>query len=104
MAAVLHDLVEDTPITIDDLRSEGFPDEVLNAVLALTKTNGESRLSAAARASENPIARAVKLADVTDNMDLSRISQPTEEDRARIKAYEEVRTILRSKDTRRSSS
>jgi guanosine-3',5'-bis(diphosphate) 3'-pyrophosphohydrolase len=104
MAAVLHDVVEDTPITIDDLRSEGFPDEVLTAVLALTKTNGESRLSAAARASENPIARAVKLADVTDNMDISRISQPTEEDHARIKVYEEVRTILRSKDTRWSSS
>jgi guanosine-3',5'-bis(diphosphate) 3'-pyrophosphohydrolase len=98
MAAVLHDVVEDTTTTIADLRVQGFPEEVLNAVLALTKTKGETRLAAAARAAANPIARAVKLADVTDNMDLSRISEPTEEDYARVKIYEQVRTILRSGD------
>ena len=84
IAAVLHDVVEDTAITMDDLRSEGFPKEVLNAILALTKTKGETRLAAAARAAANPIARAVKLADVADNMDLSRISKPTEEDYTRV--------------------
>jgi GTP diphosphokinase / guanosine-3',5'-bis(diphosphate) 3'-diphosphatase len=96
MAAVLHDVVEDTAITIDNLRSEGFPEEVLNAILALTKTKGETRLAAAARAAADPIARTVKLADVADNMDLSRISQPTEEDYARVKIYEQVRAILRA--------
>ncbi len=69
MAAVLHDVVEDTNLTLDDLRAEGFSEEVLEAVKALTKVDGEARLEAAQRAAQNPIARAVKLADVTDNMD-----------------------------------
>lgn len=82
MAAVLHDVVEDTSVTIDLLRAEGFPPEVLDAVLALTKTKGETRIAAARRAVVNPVARAVKLADVADNMDMSRISKPTEKDLA----------------------
>jgi guanosine-3',5'-bis(diphosphate) 3'-pyrophosphohydrolase len=73
MTAVLHDVVEDTPVSLSDLRSDGFPAEVLDAIRALTKTAGEDRIAAAMRAAENPIARVVKLADVTDNMDLSRI-------------------------------
>ena len=96
MAAVLHDVVEDTSVTLDDLRSEGFPAEVLVAIHTLTKTKGEARIAAARRAAANPIARAVKLADVTDNMDLGRISRPTEEDFARVKVYEEVRALLLS--------
>jgi (p)ppGpp synthase/HD superfamily hydrolase len=94
MAAVLHDVVEDTPVTLDDLAAEGFPPDVLAAVKALTKLKGESRISAAQRAAQDPIARVVKLADVTDNMDLSRISQPTEKDFARLKEYEQVHQIL----------
>lgn len=94
MTAVLHDVVEDTPITLDDLKSEGFPTEVLEAVHALTKTDGESRIAAAKRAAGNTIARTVKLADVTDNMDISRIPQPTEKDHARIKDCEQVKALL----------
>lgn len=94
ITAVLHDVVEDTTITLQDLRDEGFPAEVVDAVPALTKTEGESRLSAAARAAANPIARAVKLADVGDNMDLSRIAAPTEKDYARLREYEQVRALL----------
>jgi (p)ppGpp synthase/HD superfamily hydrolase len=94
MAAVLHDIVEDTPTTFDDLVAEGFPPEVVAAVRALTKTDGEKRLDAAHRAAADPVARAVKLADVTDNMDLSRIAAPTEKDFARLREYEQVRAIL----------
>jgi len=96
MAAVLHDVVEDTSVTLDELRSEGFPAEVLEAIAALTKTAGEARLAAARRAADNPIARAVKLADIADNMDLTRISSPTEADYARLKVYEQVRALLLS--------
>lgn len=99
MTAVLHDVVEDTEITIDVLRSEGFPAEVLDAVLAITKAKGESRIEAAMRAAQNSVARAVKLADVRDNMDLSRITQPTEKDFARLKEYEQVLALLLSHDT-----
>ena len=94
MAAVLHEVVEDTAITIDDLAREGFPSEVLRAIAALTKLPGETRLEAAARAAADPIARKVKLADNAENMDLSRIPNPTEKDYARCREYEEVRALL----------
>ena len=94
MAAVLHDVVEDTAITIDDLAREGFPPAVLRAVEALTKLPGETRLEAAARAAADPVARKVKLADNAENMDLSRIPNPTDKDYARCREYEEVRALL----------
>ena len=94
MAAVLHDVVEDTSVTLEDLRTEGFAWEILAAVHALTKTDGESRLCAARRAAANPIARRVKLANVADNMDIGRIANPTAKDYARVKEYEQVRELL----------
>jgi len=94
MAAVLHDVVEDSEITYDDLISEGFPEEVVEAVRVLTRAKGASRIDAARKAVQNPIARVVKLADVADNSDLSRIPNPTEKDHARLKEYEQVREIL----------
>lgn len=94
MAAVLHDVVEDTPVSLEDLGKEGFHPEVIAAVDALTKRSGESRLDAASRAAANPIARVVKLADVTDNMDLSRIAEPTDRDFERLKEYVKVKKLL----------
>jgi len=94
IAAVLHDVVEDTHISLADLAAEGFPGEVLAAIEALTKKKGEHRLPAAHRAAANPIARVVKLADVDDNMDLSRIPHPTTADYARLEEYKLVRAIL----------
>lgn len=94
MAAVLHDVVEDTSVSLEDLRNEGFHPDVVAAVDALTKRAGETRLQAAARSALNPIARVVKLADVTDNMDLSRISDPTAQDFDRLKEYVKVKKLL----------
>ena len=94
MAAVLHDVVEDTSVSLDDLSKEGFHPDVIVAIDALTKRPGESRIEAASRAAANPIARVVKLADVTDNMDLSRISEPTDKDFARLKEYVKVKKLL----------
>lgn len=94
MAAVLHDVVEDTSLSFEDLQREGFPAAVIDAVRALTKLPGESRLQAAQRAAANAVARAVKLADVTDNMDLRRLPAPTEKDLARLTEYEQVKALL----------
>lgn len=94
MAAVLHDVVEDTSVTLARLEQEGFPAEVLRAIAALTKLPGETRLDAAMRAAADPVARVVKLADNTENMDLSRIPNPTDKDYARCREYEEVRAVL----------
>jgi (p)ppGpp synthase/HD superfamily hydrolase len=94
MVAVLHDVVEDSEYSLEQLSKEGFSQGVLDAVDALTKLPGESRVTAAHRAARNPLARAVKLADNAENMDLGRISNPTAKDFARMKEYEEVRQIL----------
>lgn len=94
IVAVLHDVVEDTDVTLDILRSSGFSPAVIDAVEALTKRPGEGRLEAAARAARNKIARVVKLADNAENMDLSRIPAPTEKDRARLEEYKAVRALL----------
>lgn len=94
IAAVLHDIIEDTPVTFDDLRREGFAPEIVEAVRALTKFEGETRVEAATRIARNPIAREVKLADIADNMDLSRIPAPTPRDFERLEEYEAARRIL----------
>ncbi len=94
IAAVLHDVVEDTDISLEQLRAEGFAEAVIQAIDALTKREGESRIDAAHRAAANTIARMVKLADNAENSDLSRIANPTERDLARMKEYEAVRAIL----------
>ncbi len=73
IAAILHDVVEDTSVTLDDLRREGFAEHILAAVDALTKRPGESRMDAAKRAGSDKIALMVKLSDLRDNMDPSRI-------------------------------
>jgi GTP diphosphokinase / guanosine-3',5'-bis(diphosphate) 3'-diphosphatase len=98
IAAVLHDIVEDTNVSLEDLRSEGFSEAVVGAVEALTKRPGEGRLEAATRAATNKIARAVKLADNAENMDLSRIPSPTEKDLARLEEYKAVRALLLGTD------
>jgi guanosine-3',5'-bis(diphosphate) 3'-pyrophosphohydrolase len=94
IAAVLHDVVEDSPVTLADLADLGFAPDVVAAVEALTKRPGESRLDAAKRAAAHPIARVVKLADNAENMDLSRIPHPTEKDHARVEEYRRVREVL----------
>lgn len=94
IAGVLHDIVEDTDVTLDALRTEGFSETVVSAVEALTKRPGETRLQAAARAAQHPVARAVKLADNAENSDLSRIPTPTSKDHERLEEYRQVRELL----------
>lgn len=74
MTAVLHDVLEDTATTAEDLRTVGCPEPVITAVLALTKHPGEPLEEAMSRASADPIARAVKRADIADNIDAERLA------------------------------
>ncbi len=94
IVAVLHDVVEDSPFTLERLADEGFAREQIVALEALTKRPGESRIQAALRAAVNPIARVVKLADNAENSDLSRIPNPTARDHERLEEYRQVREIL----------
>jgi len=90
ICAILHDVIEDTDITIEILREMGFSDEVLAVLESLTKCNGESYDDFITRVLKNEIACRVKLADLFDNMNLERISNPSEKDRDRIKKYEKA--------------
>ncbi len=96
MAAALHDVVEDSSVTLGDLRAEGFPESVVEAVEALTKRPGESYEDFILRAAANKTARTVKLADLLDNCDLSRIPDPGPEDCERLRKYQEAIDLIRS--------
>ena len=87
ICAVLHDVAEDTDITLDDLRAEGFSEDILSALDCLTKRDGESYDKFISRLLTDEIACKVKKGDLADNMDLTRIKNPTEKDKARVKKY-----------------
>lgn len=96
MAGVLHDVLEDTEITLERLRSEGFPEAVLSAIQSVTKVPGETYEAFVARAAKNPIGKRVKLADLADNCDLSRIASPTEQDLQRLEKYRRAMAFLQA--------
>ena len=83
-AALLHDVVEDTGITLDGLRSRGFPPQVLSAVDAVTKRAGEPKEDYFARIRADRLALMVKEADMADNTDPARLAKLPQETRARL--------------------
>jgi (p)ppGpp synthase/HD superfamily hydrolase len=88
IVAVLHDVCEDCPgWTFDRLRREGFSERIIDALQSVTKRDGETYEDFVRRAAANPIGRRVKLADLIDNSDLSRIAAPSERDSQRIEKY-----------------
>ena len=94
VTALLHDVVEDSPCTLRDLKKQGFPPQVLEALSLLTRDPAEPYLEYVCRVGCNPIAAQVKLADLDHNSDLSRLDQVTEQDRQRAEKYTLARTIL----------
>ena len=94
-AALLHDVIEDTDVTADDLLKAGISEEVVKAVEMLTHDDDEPYLEYVERIKNDPIARAVKLADLTHNSDTTRFNRPmTDKDRARLEKYKKAKTIL----------
>ena len=87
IAGVLHDVVEDSTTTLDDLRKLGFGDEIIAAVECLTKRRGEAYDAYVERCKGNPIARRVKLADLEDNLDLRRLDEVKPQDLERLNRY-----------------
>jgi (p)ppGpp synthase/HD superfamily hydrolase len=95
MTAVLHDVVEDTDVTLDDLAAAGCPPEVLAAVEAISKQPDEPQVDYLDRVLANPLALAVKRADIADNMSAERLGlldQPTRE-RLRAKYEQALRQL-----------
>lgn len=86
MAAVLHDVVEDTSVTIADLSEAGCPPPVLAAIEAVTKQPGEDQRTYLSRVAANPIALAVKRADIADNLSPDRMSRLDKQTQERLRA------------------
>jgi (p)ppGpp synthase/HD superfamily hydrolase len=87
MVALLHDVVEDTPYTLERLRELGYSEEVLGALERLTKAEGEDYAAFIERVRPHPLARRVKLADLEDNMDVRRLPAVTQKDAERLARY-----------------
>ena len=94
IAAVLHDILEDTETTAADLLRAGMPAEAVEAVELLTHDPAEDYFSYVRRAARNPIARKVKMADLRHNLDAARIPYPSEKDAARMKKYAAALQVL----------
>ncbi|MDP2999501.1 MAG: HD domain-containing protein [Bryobacterales bacterium] len=94
IAAALHDVLEDTATTADNLRDWGYGEEVIEALEALTKREGEGYADFIERVAPNPLARRVKLADLADNMNVRRLRVVGDADRARLARYQAARQRL----------
>jgi hypothetical protein len=95
IVAVLHDVCEDCPgWTFDRLRAEGFADHIIVGLQSVTKRDGEDYEAFVRRSAANPIGRNVKLADLHDNSDLSRIAAPTARDFQRIEKYRRAIVLI----------
>jgi GTP diphosphokinase / guanosine-3',5'-bis(diphosphate) 3'-diphosphatase len=97
IVAVLHDTLEDTSLTVEAIDHLFGPD-VAFAVKALSKLDGEDYFSFIKRVQLNAIAVKVKLADLKDNMDLSRLEKVTDRDLLRHAKYKEALKILEAAD------
>ena len=94
VCALLHDVVEDTDYTLDDLKEMGFSQSVLEALSLLTHEEGVSYMDYVKRIKANEIARAVKIADLRHNSDMTRLDTLTDWDIARNEKYAEALKIL----------
>ena len=94
VVALLHDVVEDSNRTLEDLRKMGFDERVLAAVKLMTHDPAVPYMEYVARIKTNPIATAVKLADLRHNSDMSRLDSVTPYDEARAQKYKQAIELL----------
>jgi len=105
VVAFLHDVVEDTDTSFDDLRKCGFSERIVEAVDCLTRRPNETYDAFVERIAPNPLARAVKLADLEDNMDIRRSNRPIKEkDGERMEKYRKAWQYLAALHTREGVS
>ena len=93
--ALLHDVVEDTKYTLDGIHSLGFPDEVINALALLTHDTPVPYMEYISAIKKNPKAKAVKLADLHHNSDLTRLEKVDEEALLRVEKYQQAIKLLK---------
>lgn len=98
IVALLHDVVEDTDVTLDDIRNMGFDDEVVAAIELMTHDLNVPYMEYVSRIKKNPISKAVKLADLHHNSDITRLDEVTARDEERLKKYAEAIRLLEEDD------
>lgn len=94
LVALLHDTIEDGDIASEYLLLVGFSQEVVDAVLSVSRKRGEDYFEFIQRCKANPIGRRVKICDLEDNMDITRLNDLTEKDIERLKKYHKAYKIL----------
>ena len=94
IVALLHDVVEDTDYTLDDLRAMGFGDEVMEALSYMTHDPAVPYMEYVARIRENDIARRVKLADLRHNSDITRLDSIDQKALDRVAKYAQAIRLL----------
>ncbi len=94
VVALLHDVLEDSSLSLEDLHFKGFSPQVLNAVQCLTRRAGETYSRFILRVRDDPLAREVKIADLEDNLNVSRMASLTEKDLLRLRKYHEALKVL----------
>ncbi len=94
IVALLHDVIEDTPYSLQDLRDMGFEQDVLDALALMTHDKNVPYMDYVARIKSNPIARTVKLADLRHNSDLTRLDEVSDADLKRIEIYKNAMNLL----------
>jgi (p)ppGpp synthase/HD superfamily hydrolase len=97
IVALLHDVVEDTEYTLDDIRAMGFPERIVEALSYMTHDDAVPYLDYVAKIKENPIATAVKMADLKHNSDLTRLDVVDETALKRVEKYRKAMKILEEK-------
>ena len=98
VVALLHDVVEDTDYTLDDISAMGFGQDVVDALALMTHDKNVPYLDYVAKLRNNPVARAVKLADLAHNSDPTRLDAIDEKAKKRFDKYKKAIAILKSKD------
>ena len=88
--ALLHDVIEDSSVTAEELLNAGLPETVVTAVQILSKKKGQDYPTYLKTVKSNPLARVVKLADLKHNSDLSRLSSVTDKDLERLEKYKKA--------------
>ena len=87
VVALLHDVIEDTDYTLDDMKNMGFSDDILSAIALMTHADNVEYMDYVRKIKNNPIAREVKLADLKHNSDLTRLDIVDEKALSRREKY-----------------
>lgn len=96
IVALLHDVVEDTDYTLDDIAAMGFGQEVVDALALMTHNKSVPYLDYVAKIKDNPVARKVKLADLAHNSDQSRLGSIDDKTKERLEKYKKAVALLKT--------